>query len=81
MPHNVTVIKKTATSVTLQVAKKDQTGGLPVTSWMVKYQADGAADEDVVTVFFDPGLLLLRYDVSTCLNDFHRFKPLNPFDA
>ena len=36
MPHDVTVIKKTFTSITLTAVAKNQVNGPPVTKWMIK---------------------------------------------
>ena len=38
MPHNVTVVENSPTSVLIKSEGPRKTGGLPITSWMVKYE-------------------------------------------
>ena len=38
MPHNVTVVENSPTSVLIESEGPRKTGGLPITSWMVKYE-------------------------------------------
>ncbi len=53
MPHNVTVAGRTPTSVVLMTDGPRRTGGMPVTSWMLKYEeVHGHAHK---TFFFSKG--------------------------
>ena len=57
MPPDVTVAEETTTSVRLEAEEPKASGGLPITSWMVKYhQLD--AKEHQKTEFFGTGKTL-----------------------
>ena len=59
MPHNVTVADNSPTSVVVMTEGPRKTGGLPITSWMVKYEEVHGNVEK--TFFFSKGKCLCLF--------------------
>ena len=54
MPENVTILSETPTSVTFKADSPTEHGGMPVTTWMLKYH-EADSEEEYNTETYEEG--------------------------